>query len=147
MLTESAAMTLWIGDRSPGSGIVPAKGDPTRATFFRWLAFLVAAVYPTFTYGDVTDRWVHSPDAANSSARAPTLGGSAEDTSQSRLCGTPVFSWRNALGDRPVPGGNGAVAAAARMVCQEVPTHPHAVARRIESDGTLGAILQRYFGE
>jgi GST-like protein len=57
VLTESAAIVLAAADLAPGCGLVPA-GVAERQVFFRWLAFLVAAVYPTFTYGDEPARWV-----------------------------------------------------------------------------------------
>jgi GST-like protein len=147
VLTESAAMTLWIGDRSPGSGVVPASDDPTRATFLRWLAFLVAAVYPTFTYGDVPDRWVQSPDAAKQ-LRASTDAWRERLWKQVDLAcaASPWF-----LGE-----ARSAIDLYLAVMVQWRPrrewfarecAHIDAVARRIESDGTFGAILQRHFGE
>lgn len=58
VLTESAAIVLHAADIAPEAGLVPASGAPERTVFLRWLAFLVAAVYPTFTYGDDPSRWV-----------------------------------------------------------------------------------------
>lgn len=58
VLTESAAIVLRAADLAPGSGLVPAADSPDRVAFLRWLVFLVAAVYPTFTYGDDPKRWV-----------------------------------------------------------------------------------------
>jgi GST-like protein len=58
VLTESAAIVLHAADLAPHAGLAPAAGDPDRAAFLRWLVFLVAAVYPTFTYGDDPQRWV-----------------------------------------------------------------------------------------
>ncbi len=58
VLTESLAIVHWIDDRAPQAGLVPARGDPAREAFHRWVAFLVAAVYPTFTYGDEPRKWV-----------------------------------------------------------------------------------------
>ena len=37
---------------------------PARDDYSRWLAFLNAAVYPTFTYGDVPTRWAGSDEQA-----------------------------------------------------------------------------------
>ena len=34
-----------------------ATGDPLRPQALRWMTFLVAAVYPTFTYGDEYAKW------------------------------------------------------------------------------------------
>lgn len=58
VLTESAAIALWVGDQRPAAGLVPGAGDPRRTAFLRWLVWLVAAVYPTFTYGDHPERFV-----------------------------------------------------------------------------------------
>jgi GST-like protein len=61
VMTETAAIVLHLADTVPGFELVPASDHPERAAFLRWLAFLIAAVYPTFTYGDVTERWVGAP--------------------------------------------------------------------------------------
>lgn len=58
ILTETAAITLWLGDKFPASGLVPPAGDLSRAQFLRRLVWLVAAVYPTFTYADHPDRFI-----------------------------------------------------------------------------------------
>ena len=65
-MTESAAIVLYLADRFPSSGLAPAADDPRRAAFLRWLVFLVAAIYPTFTYGDDPGRWVDGEAAAKS---------------------------------------------------------------------------------
>ena len=72
VMTESAAIAFYINDLKPKVGLMPAADDPSRATFLRWQIFLVAAVYPTFTYGDDTARWVGSEDAAGKALRAST---------------------------------------------------------------------------
>lgn len=58
VMTESAAIMLHIKDVAPDFELVPDADDPNRPTFLRFLTFLIAAVYPTFTYGDITERWV-----------------------------------------------------------------------------------------
>ena len=65
VMTESAAMVLYAADLAPSSGLVPAPGDAARPAFLRWLVYLVASVYPTFTYGDVPSRYVTSEGAQN----------------------------------------------------------------------------------
>jgi GST-like protein len=72
VMTESAAIVLHLGDVAPGAGLVPPPVHPARAEFLRWLAFLVAAVYPTFTYGDVPKRWVDGDEEAGRKLRAGT---------------------------------------------------------------------------
>ena len=64
VMTETAAIALYLSDRAPG--LAPAIGTPERSRFYRLLIWLVANVYPTFTYGDYPERWAPS---ATGSAR------------------------------------------------------------------------------
>ena len=59
VMTETAAIALMILDVRPD--LAPAPGSPQRHAFQRLLIWLVANVYPTFTYADYPERWV--PDA------------------------------------------------------------------------------------
>ena len=45
-----------------------ASNHPQHTAFLRWLVFLVAAVYPTFTFGDVPKRWVAGDEDGRESA-------------------------------------------------------------------------------
>ena len=65
VLTETAAIALFLADHAPGHapGLAPAAGTPERVRFLRLLIWLVANIYPTFTYGDVPQRWVSSAPA------------------------------------------------------------------------------------
>jgi GST-like protein len=58
VMTESAAITLHLADVTGSDALVPAPGDTLRPWFLRWLVFLVANVYPTFTYADDPARFV-----------------------------------------------------------------------------------------
>ncbi len=64
VLTESLAMLFYVHDLAPEIGLVPSNDPASRARFFHWAVFLVAAVYPTFTYGDEPRRWVEEASAA-----------------------------------------------------------------------------------
>jgi GST-like protein len=63
VMTESAAIMLHIADKVPAAGLVPLAPGERRDEFLRWLAFVVAAIYPTFTYGDVPSRYVSGKTA------------------------------------------------------------------------------------
>lgn len=63
VLTESAAITLYLADVTGLDSLVPRRGAATRAAFLRWLVFLVANVYPTYTYADDPARFVDGEDA------------------------------------------------------------------------------------
>ena len=58
-MSESAAITLLLADRAP------AADAPQRPAFLRWLIFIVAAIYPTFTYGDDPAKWTLEGPAAD----------------------------------------------------------------------------------
>jgi GST-like protein len=64
VMTESAAITLHLADLTGRDDFVPGPQAPERAAFLRWLVFLVANVYPTFTYADEPSRYVKDEAAA-----------------------------------------------------------------------------------
>jgi GST-like protein len=57
IMTESAAITLYLADVAQSAALVPAPGEAERPKFLRWLVFLVANIYPTFTYIDDPTRF------------------------------------------------------------------------------------------
>lgn len=63
-LTESAAITLHLADLTGRDDLVPGPQAPERAAFLRWLVFVVANIYPTFTYADDPARFVKTEAAA-----------------------------------------------------------------------------------
>ena len=71
VMSESAAITLLLADITGQDTLVPRPGTPERARFLRWLVFLVANIYPTFTYADDPSRFV-SVSAARDPFRAAT---------------------------------------------------------------------------
>jgi GST-like protein len=58
VMSETFAIILYIDELAPKAKLLPPPGDPLRRDALRWLTFLVAAVYPTFTYGDEPAKWV-----------------------------------------------------------------------------------------
>jgi GST-like protein len=58
VMTESAAVTLYLADLTGRDDFVPPPGSPERPDFLRWLMFLVANVYPVFTFADDPSRFV-----------------------------------------------------------------------------------------
>jgi len=71
VMSESAAITLLLADIAGTDSLVPGPGAPGRAAFLRWLVFIVANIYPTFTYADDPARFV-SVSAARDPFRAAT---------------------------------------------------------------------------
>lgn len=104
IMTETAAIALMILDQRPD--LAPAPGTPQRQQFQRLLVWLVANVYPTFTYADYPERW------------APAAGPWALGASVTLLdCYiAAMYSWgpRQAWFDDHAPK----FAAIARAVCQ-----------------------------
>jgi GST-like protein len=72
VMTESAAILLHLAETYPDAALAPPVGDPDRPGFLRWLVFLVAAVYPTFTYGDRPRRWVEDDQESGRRLRRGT---------------------------------------------------------------------------
>jgi GST-like protein len=64
VMTETAAITLHLADATGSFDLVPEPGDATRPRFLRWLIFIIANIYPTFTYADVPGRFVPDEKAA-----------------------------------------------------------------------------------
>lgn len=63
VMTESAAIALLVAARAPASQLAPPAADPSYPVFLRWLMFLAASIYSTFTYADFPERFVTDPDA------------------------------------------------------------------------------------
>jgi GST-like protein len=57
VLTETLAICTFLCELARSS-LVPAAREPVRARYLRWSTFLVASLYPTFTFGDDPSRFV-----------------------------------------------------------------------------------------
>ena len=89
IMSESAAITLLLGEIAGQDTLVPKADSPERARFLRWLVFIVPNIYPTFTYADDPSRFV-SVSAARDPFRAAT------DAYAQRL-------WRQVNGEAKAP--------------------------------------------
>ncbi len=65
VMTESAAIVIWLDELYPAAGLLPPMGSAERAHALRWLLFMVTTLYPTFTYADFPERHL-SDDSARS---------------------------------------------------------------------------------
>jgi len=45
IMTESAAILIYLADLYPQAGLAPAVGDPRRAQYLRWMVYVSAAIY------------------------------------------------------------------------------------------------------
>ncbi|EYF06273.1 glutathione S-transferase family protein [Chondromyces apiculatus] len=73
VMTESAAIILWLLERHPGSDLAPPPGDPRRPVFLRWLIYFVAAIYPMYTVGDYPARWGAEGEEAGNRLKEATV--------------------------------------------------------------------------
>ena len=48
ILTESAAILIWLADRHPPGRLSPSPLSPARAAFLRWMAFVSAQIYALY---------------------------------------------------------------------------------------------------
>ncbi|WP_373981964.1 glutathione S-transferase family protein [Achromobacter sp. JD417] len=144
VMTESAAMILHLNDVAPQAGLAPAPDKPERARFLNLLMRLVAAVYPTFTYGDEPAQWT-TPGAGADLLRERVHTRRAELWQElERQAGAPHMLGRrfSALDLyvtvmthwRPGPSWFGAMCPALT-----------AVAREAEQEPNVAKVLQRHF--
>lgn len=57
VMTESVAIALWLAAEHPDARLAPPPGSAELPQFLRRMVWLVAAVYPTFTFADYPERW------------------------------------------------------------------------------------------
>ena len=58
VLTESAAILIWLAEQHPGAEMAPAPGDPARGAFLRWMSFVSSAIYAHYWLKDDPSRLV-----------------------------------------------------------------------------------------
>lgn len=56
VITESAAILLWLTEQHPEAGLAPLPGTAMRAQFLRWMSFIPAAIYSMYWVRDVPER-------------------------------------------------------------------------------------------
>ena len=66
IVTESAAILVWLTEQHPGFRLGPPPGDAKRAQFLRWMSFVSSAIYSLYWVKDDPSRLV--PDRAGHAA-------------------------------------------------------------------------------
>ena len=61
LMTESAAILIFLADSHPGSGLSPALDSPLRSRFLRWMAYISAQIYALFWVRDDLSRLAADP--------------------------------------------------------------------------------------
>jgi len=64
VLTESAAILIYLADRHPQARLAPALSDPKRAQYLRWMVYVSAAIYALVWVIDDPTRIVASKEQA-----------------------------------------------------------------------------------
>ncbi|PKM20340.1 MAG: glutathione S-transferase [Gammaproteobacteria bacterium HGW-Gammaproteobacteria-15] len=52
VITESAAILLWLTEQHPEAALAPLPGTATRAQFLRWMSFIPASIYSMYWVRD-----------------------------------------------------------------------------------------------
>lgn len=63
VMTESAAILLWLGDRYAVAGLAPRPEDRRRVAYLRWMVYVPAAIYWNYTVRDYPERFVEGEAA------------------------------------------------------------------------------------
>jgi glutathione S-transferase len=71
VMTESAAMMIYLADRHPAAELAPPPDHPQRAQYLRWMLYLASSVYATDLRMYYPDRYSTDP------AHAPAIKGKA----------------------------------------------------------------------
>ncbi|MDQ2860940.1 MAG: glutathione S-transferase family protein, partial [Pseudomonadota bacterium] len=56
LMTESAAILIWLADSHPDSGLAPKIEDSMRAAYLQWMAFVSSAIYALYWVRDDPSR-------------------------------------------------------------------------------------------
>ena len=95
LMTESAAILIWLAETHPEARLSPMATDPARPAFLRWMAYVSAAIYALFWVRDEPLRL--APDA---STAAVVKQRTAERITECwRLMDAQVHPGRYILGD------------------------------------------------
>lgn len=65
VMTESAAILMWLAEQHPKARLAPPAGDPHRAAYLRWMTFIPAAIYSMFWVRDDPSRLAADEAAAD----------------------------------------------------------------------------------
>ena len=78
VMTESAAILIWLAERHPEAALGPEPCDPRRAQFLRWMTFVPAAIYSMYWVRDDPARLAGDDPAAQATIKTRTAERIAE---------------------------------------------------------------------
>ncbi|WP_304218044.1 glutathione S-transferase family protein [Phenylobacterium aquaticum] len=95
VLTESAALLIWLAEAYPEARLAPRPGAPGRGQFLRWMSFVSASIYSLYWVKDEPSRL--APDRA---AQGPLVDRVHERIADCwRIMGAQIRPGRFLLGD------------------------------------------------
>lgn len=62
VITESAAILIWLADAYPEARLAPAPAEAKRAAFLRWMSFVSSAIYALYWITDNPARVAERPE-------------------------------------------------------------------------------------
>jgi GST-like protein len=62
LMTESAAILIWLADSHPEARMAPTMAAQARPAFLRWMAFVSAAIYALYWIRDDPTRIIDDPE-------------------------------------------------------------------------------------
>ena len=62
LMTESAAILIWLADAHPQAGLAPTLTAAARPSFLRWMSFVSSAIYSLYWIRDDPTRITHRPE-------------------------------------------------------------------------------------
>ena len=62
LMTESAAILIWLADNHPEARLAPTMAAHARPAFLRWMAFVSAAIYALYWIRDDPTRVIDDPE-------------------------------------------------------------------------------------
>lgn len=63
IMTESAAILIWLADNYPEANLCPPVNSLQRAAYLRWMVYIPAAIYSMYWVRDVPSRLAKGKDA------------------------------------------------------------------------------------
>lgn len=63
VMTEAAAILIWLADSHPAARLSPGLDDPRRPAFLRWMSFVASSIYALYWLRDDPSR--AAPDVAS----------------------------------------------------------------------------------
>jgi GST-like protein len=146
VITESAAILIWLAEQHPQARLAPAPGDPRRAQFLRWMSFVSSAIYSLYWVKDDPFRLV--PDPAGHAALDQRVLDRIADCW--RIMGEQVSPGRYILGDELsvldlYVAGVSRFRPRRKRVYEAAP-NLEAVIRRVDEDPRLHALWAQRMG-